>query len=341
MLGDIHTFAFIPRIGWHESLYNDLRELGPVSEFDYAALGYRPEEFWRRDRRAAERRREMNACALPAMRKAHANRPIDWLFVYASGLEIEAQVVRMIVEELGIPVVNMCLDDKQSWEGSVFGGQRVGQIDIAQTFDLSWTSARVACEWYMAEGARPVYLPEGFDPATYRPMPNVAQDIPVSFIGAAYGCRPAMIRFLRSHGVPIQTFGAGWESGPVSPEQVVSTINRSVLSLGIGGIGYSEMLTNVKGRDFEIPAVGTAAYLTSFNPDLAQHFVVGEQILCYRSRGEMLELIRYYLARAGEARAIAQRGRERCVAEHRWLHRYVKICRVLGILPQSQAEAVG
>src|SRR5262245_10973269 len=39
-LGDIHTFAFIPRVGWHTALYSDLEELGPVTEFDYIAFGY-------------------------------------------------------------------------------------------------------------------------------------------------------------------------------------------------------------------------------------------------------------------------------------------------------------
>jgi len=69
------------------------------------------------------------------------------------------------------------------------GDHRAGQIDIGPAFDISWTSARVACEWYMVEGARPIYMPEGCDIATYRPM-EVPRDIPVSFIGGAYGFRP-------------------------------------------------------------------------------------------------------------------------------------------------------
>ena len=46
--GEVHTFAFIPRIGWHGQLYNDLSELGPVTEFDYVTRGYRAEEFYTR-----------------------------------------------------------------------------------------------------------------------------------------------------------------------------------------------------------------------------------------------------------------------------------------------------
>ena len=173
-------------------------------------------------------------------------------------------------------------------------------------------------------------MPEAFNAAIYQPMQTV-QDIPVSFIGGAYGYRPAVVDYLLRHGVPLQTFGSWWpNSGWV--DNIVEIINRSVINLGMGGIGYSERFTNVKGRDFEIPGTGGGVYLTSFNPDLAQNFIVGEEILCYSSRDEMLELIRYYLAHPEEARAIAARGRERCLREHRWLHRYQKVLKILGIL---------
>ncbi|MFH1922005.1 MAG: glycosyltransferase, partial [Planctomycetota bacterium] len=319
--GQVHTFAFIPKISWHSMLYPDLYELGPVTEFDYTAHGHRLEEFGRFDDQAVRRRRQMNDLVMPALRKAHAERPVDWVFVYASGLEVRVELIRAIVEELGIPVVNMCLDDKQSWTGPLLDGQRTGQVDIASAFDVSWTSARAACGWYLCEGARPIYMPEGFDKKFYRPM-AVDQDIPVSFIGGAYGFRPSVIRALERNKIPIQVFGPGWNTRSVWGNEQVMIVNRSRINLGMGGIGYSERLTNVKTRDFEIPGTGGGIYLTTFNPDLAQHFDIGREIVCYHSREEIVELIRYYLARPEEAREIARRGRQRCLAEHRWLHRY-------------------
>lgn len=331
-LGEIHTFAFVPNIGWHCHLIPDLEELGTVTVFDYVALGYSWEEFAKADKIGISRRKEMNEKILPALQKAHAMHPVDWVFVYASGLEISASTIRQITNELGIPTVNMCLDDKNSWTGKWMGDHHAGQVDIAAEFDISWTSARVACEWYLVEGARPVYMPEGFDMKAYHPLP-VEQDIPVSFVGEAYGFRQAVVRYLRKYGIPIQVFGSGW-GGTGRVENIVEIFNRSIINIGMGGIGYSESLTNVKGRDFEIPGVGRGVYLTSFNPDMAQHFVVGKEILCYRNRDEMLELIRYYLAHPEEAREIAIRGRERCLREHRWLHRYQRICQILGILAE-------
>ncbi len=59
----------------------------------------------------------------------------------------------------------------------------------------------------------------------------------------------------------------------------------------------------------------------------------------------MLELIRHYLQHPDEARSIARRARDRCLSEHRWLHRYRRVCQILGVLAEERdsviAPAVG
>lgn len=332
-LGDIHTFTFIPQYSWHHHLFPDLRELGPVSLFDYVSMGYSPHEFrgarkWSQAK--ALRRQEMVQKVIPALREAHQRRPVDWFFCYGGGQIISASVIKRITEEFGIPTVNMTFDDKHGWIGPYTGEHCTGARDITSAFDIFATSVRVACEWHILEGGRPLYMPEGFNAAAYYPR-SVKKDIPVSFVGVAYGFRSAVIQYLKKHGIPVRAFGNGWaETGYV--EDIVDIFNRSLINLGMGGIGYSESLTNVKGRDFEIPGTGGGGYLTSFNPDLAQHFVIGEEILCYRNRDEMLELIRYYLAHPKEAERIAKNGRQRCLKEHRWLHRYIKFLKILNII---------
>ena len=335
-MGDVHTLAFVPDIGWHRHLIPDLRLLGPLSWFDYAALGFRWERFAAADRTAIAERATMNEEFLQFVRRAHAERPVDWIFVYASGLEVSARVLGLIRDEMGIPLVSMCLDDKNSWEGSFMGDHRAGMIDLAATFDLAWTSARIACEWYLVEGGCPLYLPEGFDSGTFHPM-SVDADIPASFVGAAYGFRPRVINHVRDHGVPLRVFGRGWPNGEFARDPI-EIYNRSRINVGMGETGYSEVLTNVKGRDFEIPATGGGAYLTSFNADLASHFVVGEEILCYRGADDLVEQLRYYLARPDLTAVVAQRARARSLREHRWLHRYQKVCTLLGVLAVDAAH---
>lgn len=332
-IGEIHTFACIPQFSWHSQLLPDLRELGPITLFDYIALGFRHDEFAYSGRIGIERRRDMTTRVYESFRAAHAEKPVDWLLCYGGGQDNSASVIRRITDEFGVPTANMTFDDKHGWVGPNVGEHRTGSGDITKEFDLFVTSARVACEWHMLSGGRPIYMPEGVDINHFSPI-GLERDIPVSFVGAAYGFRQAVVRFLKKYGIPIRTFGVGWPGEGWVPDSV-QIFNRSQINLGMGGIGYSESLTNVKGRDFEIPAVGGGVYLTSFNPDLAQHFVIGDEILCYRNREEMVELIRHYLARPEEAIQIAARGRVRCRREHRWLHRYKKMLTILGVLDEA------
>ncbi|OQY76001.1 MAG: hypothetical protein B6D44_00360 [Ignavibacteriales bacterium UTCHB2] len=326
-VGEIHTYAFIPRHTWHNNLYDDLYELGKVSEFNYLEHGFTlnyNDTFY-------EKLKEMNKIFLDDLFRVHKNNPVDWVFVYASGFEIIPETISFIQNEIGVPVVNMCLDDKQSWELTYVGKHRGGQIDLASVFDISWTSARIACEWYLAENGRPIYMPEGCNIKVYKPI-LVSRDIDVSFIGISYGFRKRVVDNLLNNGINIHTFGPGWQTGFIDSHKSTEIFNRSKINLGMGGIGYSEMLTNVKTRDFEIPCTGGGVYITSFNPDLSLHFEMGKEIVCYRNNDEMLELIRYYLKHIDEADEISKKGFQRCLNEHRWLHRYIKILKILEIL---------
>ena len=334
--GDIHTFAVIPTIGWHPILLHTLQELGPVTSFTFDG----EQCFWRhgcrRDWPAIRVR--TNEEIFQEIGRAHRERPVDWVFFYTEGLHLMKDTVRRIQETYGIPTVMMCLDDKQSWEGKKLGGQWTGQVDLAPEFDLYWTSARACCAWVAGEGGRPLYMPEGCDPVKFRPM-RLEKDIDVSFVGGAYGFRKDLIRFLKKWGVPVRVFGPMWGTGVPSVwgDDLVRVFNRSRINLGHGGIGYSEDLTNVKTRDFEVPATGGGVYMTTFSSDLAQHYAIGEEIACYHGREELVSLIHHYLQRPALCEEMARRARERCVREHRWSHRYIRILQLLGVLGEQAA----
>jgi hypothetical protein len=146
---------------WHKHLLPDLRELGPVTHFDYTALGFSLKQIAHADRRDILQRQEMVKLILPALRAAHHQQPVDWIFFFYGGSQdVSPTVVRQITEELGIPTVNVSLDDKQGWAGRRKDEYRSGAVDITSAFDLFITSARIACEWHLVEGGRPIYLPE-------------------------------------------------------------------------------------------------------------------------------------------------------------------------------------
>lgn len=129
----------------------------------------------------------------------------------------------------------------------------------------------------------------------------------------------------------VETFGAGWP-GSAWVDDPVEVFHRSAVNPGMGGIESSESLTDVKGRDFEVPACGGGVYLPSFNPDLARHFEVGREIAFYRNRDEALELARHFLTHRDEAEAMSRAARARCGREQRWLHRYEAMLRVLRVM---------
>ena len=232
---------------------------------------------------------------------------------------------------MGIPAALLWLDEKHAfWERPL--GIPNGQKPLIGSCDVHLTNSFECIRWYMAEGAAAYYFPQAIDPEIYRPL-NLERDIPVSFMGAAYGARIDFIRKLKKAGIPIQCFGAGWERGKGERPDIdnVEIYCRSIVNLGIGATGHSERLTCVKGRDFEVPAVG-GFYLTTYDYELSRLFYIGKEIVCYRNVLDCIELIRYYLERPEEAQEIGEAGRQRILAEHTWTHRMVGLLKWMGIL---------
>jgi hypothetical protein len=325
--GEVHTFGYVPTLSWHPQLLAALGELGPVSNFDYLRHGATLEGL----RRSPALRRSLDGPLVQAFAAAHAARPVDWFFVYAGGTEISAAALRTIRERFGVPIVGMCLDDKQSFVGFRHGDQWAGQLSLAPEFDLSWTSSPVATVWYMLEGSCALCLPEGCLPGLWATR-GLPKSVDVVFVGGAYGFRPVILEHLRSHGVSVRAYGPGWPDGFLPDERIAEAYDGARVILGLGGIGHAETLTTVKGRDFDAASSGAAPYLTTYNPDLAEHFRVGEEILCYATRDEMLELVRRCVAEPERARAVARAGRERCLREHTWRHRFLRVLEVLGVI---------
>jgi hypothetical protein len=334
-IGAIHTFAVVPGWSWHDELLPDLEKLGPVTRYDYArsfpAAGASKAEIlaWRR---------QMNKDLLAVFLDSHKTRPVDWVFAYVNGFHVLADTVRSI-RSYGVPTVNLSLDDKNSWDCGEFGGQNGGSLGLVSAFNLWWTSASVTTSWVEAEGGRAVYLPEGCnveDGVEQAPV----MDLGATFIGTAYGHRSEMVRFLRRRGVAVRTFGKGWGHVP-SKDEAQQIIRRSVVCLGHGGIGYSHVITNVKGRDFELPALRGGAYVTTYNADLARHFEIGREIFCWHSLDELLEVTRFLLRNPAESRLLAARAYERCRQDHRWGSRYLAVLRALGFELQPIDSAAG
>lgn len=324
--GDLHILSIYHSYNWEgPSLGPSLARFGEVCHLDWRdpalARGKQPGD--------AGWMQAMHAGLLGAAHSTSAARPFDIVFTYLSGEQMTARTLDGL-RAVGAPMVNLALNDKETFVGKVRGGHAFGARDICRCFDLCWTSTVDALEKYVVEGATPFYLPEGANPDVHRPYEE-EMSYDVSFVGQCYGNRPEIIARLREAGVKVETFGPGWPAGPLSTEEMVRTWSRSRINLGFGGvIGYKDTYC-LKGRDFEVPMSG-GLYLTEHHEELLPYYEIGHEIVTYTDFDDLLANIRRLLDNPEKAAAIRRAGRERALREHTWEMRFEKVFRILGVL---------
>lgn len=310
----IRVFAAFANVNWEEAnLTPALRELGEVVRFDWGGEFDQYADDWH-----VGQKQRMNEDLLSAVAKAHAEQPIDLFFSYLSGRLVFPGIIRAI-GAMGIRTLNLCLDDRASFWGRLEPTGFSGMVDLAAAFDLCWTSTPEAVPWYASAGGRAVFLPPGADPKAFAPA-AATKDLELVFIGQKYGVRPAILDALRAAGIRAQAFGKGWPAGELTAAELVATIARARVVLGIGTIGASEVLT-LKGRDFEIPMAG-ACYLTQYNSELEPFFEIGREIACYRSREELITQARVLLSAPDRAAEMGALARARSLRDHTWQSRF-------------------
>ena len=326
VMGQLRVLALFHHYNWEsDALLPPLSSFGPVRHYDWADDGFDQQaKGWHKGPKQA-----MNKALLDRVRRWVREDGVDVIFCYLSGETVSPETVREMAD-LGVPMVNLALNDKEAFVGPVRGGQVVGARDICRHFHLCWTSTEDALEKYCVEGALPLYLPEGADPSVHRPH-DVDRDIDVSFVGQCYGNRPEVIDRLRAEGIAVEAFGYGWPNGPLATDEMVRMYSRSRINLGFGGVDGLDATYCLKGRDFEIPMSG-GLYLTEHHPELARCFRPGDEIVTYRNFSELLATIRDLLDHPAKADAIRQRGYQRAMTEHTWQRRFDKVFRLLGVL---------
>jgi hypothetical protein len=323
--GSLRTLAIFHDYNWERTaLLPALETFGEVVHYDWRDRYDHGKKEWRKGLKE-----EMNRDLLGFARTLLRERPVHVIFTYLSG-ELVTPATTGELSALGVPVVNLSLNDKEAFTGRVRAGRAMGVRDICRSFDLCWTSTRDALEKYRVEGATPLYLPEGANPEIHRPY-DVEKSFDVSFVGQRYGDRPAVIDALRHAGIRVETFGPGWPNGPLSTAEMVRTYSRSRVNLGFGGVAGHKDTYCLKGRDFEVPMSG-GLYLTEEHEELSRFFEVGKEIVAYRGIEDLIAKVRWLVASPGEAESIRAAGRARALREHTWEMRFETVFRRIGIL---------
>lgn len=248
---------------------------------------------------------------------ARASGRIDVLIgtMVAQSVSLEAlqQVRRM-----GIPVLNIAMDDRLTDHWGWRGSTRLGAIGLAPAVDLVLQTTPEYVPRYLADGHPAVFWPFGSDPDLF--TPSATKRFDVCFVGNNYGWRATLIREIARAGISVECFGSGFPNGHVDAARVAEVFGQSKIVLGVGTVAHSRRIVTLKLRDFDGPMSGSL-YMTTENQDLRPLFAVGDEIEMYRTPGECIALIKRYLADP-EARArVAAAGRRRAVQDHTWGHR--------------------
>jgi spore maturation protein CgeB len=288
---------------------------------------------------------------LSQIKKAHAQHPIDLLFTYFYNACVVPAVIREI-RSLGIVTINWFCN-------ASFQFHLVSEI--APEYDFCLVPEKFRLPDYRRIGANPIYCQEAANPEIYHPYAT-PERYDVAFIGQAYGERPSLIRYLLDHHVKVHVWGAGWEyyrkrrpslnpshwgqvneapkipprfiGGVLSDEDLVRMFSQTKINLGFAGCWTddrtAERITQIRLRDFEIPMSG-GFYLTEYQQEIEAFYDIDREIVCYRSKEELLDKIRFYLRHPADRTQIREAGRRRCLSEHTWAKRFEKVFRDITI----------
>lgn len=218
-------------------------------------------------------------------------------------------------------------------------GLVVGQIacplptnDYLRAFDLILTSFPHYVGRFRDMGIDSEYFRIGFDPIVLDELGPVARTRPCTFVGGVSPAHGGRIEFLEqlAKSVDIEFFGYGADtlptSSPILPQHrgeawamdMYRALAESRITVNVH-IDVAENFAN-NMRLYEATGCG-ALLITDRKDNLSELFAPGTEIITYRSPGEAVEYITYYMNHPEEMAAIARAGQERTLRDHTYRHR--------------------
>lgn len=254
------------------------------------------------------------------LQQVEAVRP-DVVLCVLMQYEIWIETLRLI-RKSGVRVVNWATDD--SWKYEMFSKL------IAPEFDLYVTTYPSVLSRYQEDEIRNVVLSQWAANAETLAPPLPARDCryAVSFVGAAYGNRSAIIDSMKKEGIDVACFGHGWPAGPVDAKRIPEIMRQSCISLNFSEGSQRGLVEagnhQIKARVFEVPGYG-GCLLTEETPALEKYFHVGEEVLTFSHAGSLAMMIKTLLADPDHRDAVARRGFERVRTEHTYDRRFAQV----------------
>ncbi|MCP3773557.1 glycosyltransferase [Paenibacillus sp. MZ04-78.2] len=279
---------------------------------------------------------------------AEQHRP-DLLLVL-NGLHVfPADHLRQVgrIRELGIRTVIWFADDPYFTDDTAA---------IAPHYDAVATHEQSCVPFYLSLGCSQVlYVPLAVDTDVFRPVPvGSGYHADICFIGMAFWNRVRFFDQIAGYlsGKKVIVGGGLWErmrlyrllkrsvrDGWIPIEETVRYYNgaKIVINLHRGCHRHGRDHRNLRGlpgqsinpRTYEIAACGTMQ-LTDVRDDLTRYYTPGVELDIYRSAGELIDKLDYYLKHDAERQKIALNGLRRTMQEHSFVTRIGQLLGLLG-----------
>ena len=266
----------------------------------------------------------------------------DMLFII-KGETVFPETLKTIREEMKIPLVAYIWDCPfYSYAGRYADDYR--RTNFAKSMAL-YDHIFVYDPYYVEEikkcGITNVnYLPLATDTSKYKkidPTPCEADEYgyDVCFVGRPFANRVEVLDSLGEFKLGV--FGEGWAryygrarppsyyKGKAVGEKVLKIYAASKIVLNIHD---PEATRGVNTRTFDIAACG-AFELVDYKSELETLFDIGKEIVYYKDIAGLRKIIRFYIDRPNERKAIAERGLSKVLACHTWRHRMSEMMRVV------------
>lgn len=219
-----------------------------------------------------------------------------------------SEVLRKI-KALGIPVINIAMDDRLPELWGFKDNIRQGAVGLGDGVDITLTTVSEVCAWYACENMKAIFWPLSSSNNLFFEGNYSSKDIDILFIGNCYGIRKEIVEYLEKNGFRVTCFGSGWKNGPVDADKNIILSKKAKIILGIGTVAYTNDVYTLKLRDFDALMTG-ALYITHRNPDLLKLFEEGKHLECYSSKEELVKKLSYFVNHPEEIYKIGMSGNE-------------------------------
>lgn len=122
----------------------------------------------------------------------------------------------------------------------------------------------------------------------------------------------------------------------VRPDEQSGVYSDYALCLASTSVNHTDILNSplkiINLRNFEIPMSG-GLEICRYNPELAEYFEEGKEIVFYKDNNELIDKVSFYLTKASDSELtrMKQAARKRAEAEHSWWNRFTIAFDELGL----------